>query len=1015
MMKTGIYSWLILLCGLATSTVVAQETFPVNGPHSLNENYYCLYNGVIHMDADRTLDKGTIIIRKGKIESVNGSPNVPQGAVGIDLKGKHVYASFIDTYSDYGFKEEKRQPGGDGPQYETSKGTATYWNEAVHPEASFAALFEPDAKTAAALRAIGFGTVLSHRQDGIVRGTSALVTLGDERANNEMLHEDVAMQFSFRKGSSHQAYPQSVMGSIALLMQFLNDAQWYAAIKNKKEENLSLAAYNKFRHILQIFEANDKYNILRADKIGDHFGFQFVFKGDGKEYQRIRDILNTKGTIIVPVNFPDAYEVDDAYSAQQVSLQDMKHWELASYNLSYLSRAGIPFVITASDLKDKKSFLSNLRKAVKNGLSEAIALRALTTSPALLMGVDQQLGTLEPGKTANFFVASDNIFSESAVIYENWVNGKKYSVSEENPVDVRGDFDVNIENHIYSLKVKGEISKVSATVRVDTTNIKAKVSVEKSSIAISFNPDDKFYRGTILLSGNINFDSGSWDGNAQLPDGRWVKWSAIRKNKFSEPKKKEEAEKTDSTALGVSWYPFMAYGWDSLPAPTQVLIKNTTVWTNEEEGILKNTDVLLRDGKIVKIGKILDVVDKKTLVIDGSGKHLTSGIIDEHSHIAIYGGVNEGSHAVTAEVSIADVINPEDINIYRQLAGGVTAAQLLHGSANPIGGRSALIKLRWGKSPEEMKIEDAPGFIKFALGENVKQSNWGERFSSRYPQTRMGVEQVLYDAFYRAKAYEEEWKNYETHKGKGTKHHMDLPRKDIQLDVLVEILNGKRFITCHSYVQSEINMLMKVADSMGFKVNTFTHILEGYKVADKMKAHGANASTFSDWWAYKYEVMEAIPYNAAILAAVGVTTAINSDDAEMARRLNQEAAKGMKYGGMSEAEAWKMVTLNPAKMLHLDHRMGSIKVGKDADVVLWSDNPLTIYAKVEKTFIDGVCYYDMQRDSVLRTRNQTERMRLIDKMIGAKREGAPVQRGRGPRQLLWHCDTEGEFTNGEEQ
>ncbi|HYG50659.1 MAG TPA: amidohydrolase family protein, partial [Flavobacteriales bacterium] len=299
------------------------------------------------------------------------------------------------------------------------------------------------------------------------------------------------------------------------------------------------------------------------------------------------------------------------------------------------------------------------------------------------------------------------------------------------------------------------------------------------------------------------------------------------------------------------------------------------------------------------------------------------------------------------------------------------------------------------------------GFIKFALGENVKQSNWGEP-TQRYPQTRMGVEQVFYDAFFRAKAYETSWKDFTDRLAKSKGIKPEPPRKDLESETLLEILHGKRFITCHSYVQSEINMLMHVADSMGFKVNTFTHILEGYKVADKMKAHGVNASSFSDWWAYKFEVYEAIPYNAAILTKVGVNTAINSDDAEMARRLNQEAAKSVKYGGMSEEDAWKMVTLNPAKMLHLDRQMGSLKAGKDADVVVWSDNPLSIYAKVEKTFVDGILYYDLERDALLDKRNTTEKLRLIKKMMEAKASGERTVKPTRKTNKQYHCDTIGE-------
>jgi imidazolonepropionase-like amidohydrolase len=432
-------------------------------------------------------------------------------------------------------------------------------------------------------------------------------------------------------------------------------------------------------------------------------------------------------------------------------------------------------------------------------------------------------------------------------------------------------------------------------------------------------------------------------------------------------------------------YPFTAFGWTKKPKPETVLIKNVTVWTNEKEGVLENTDVLIQNGKIVKVGKGLSAKEAKE--VDGTGKHLTAGLIDEHSHIGIQGGVNEWADVSSAEVKIGDVINSEDINIYRQLSGGVTAAQLLHGSANPIGGQSALIKLRWGSLPEEMKIQGADGFIKFALGENVKQSNWE---SDRFPKTRMGVEQVFVDYFTRAQAY---INNTDVNK-----------RVDIELEALAEILQSKRFITCHSYVQSEINMLMKVAEQFGFRINTFTHILEGYKVADKMKEHGVGASTFSDWWAYKYEVIDAIPHNAALLNQMGVVTAINSDDAEMGRRLNQEAAKAVKYGGVSEEDALKMVTLNPAKLLHLDDRMGSIKPGKDADLVLWSDHPLSIYAIAEQTYVDGIKYYDVAEDLAYRNWMEQERARLIQKMLIDKKGGAKSVKPVPTESKDYHCD-----------
>jgi imidazolonepropionase-like amidohydrolase len=296
-----------------------------------------------------------------------------------------------------------------------------------------------------------------------------------------------------------------------------------------------------------------------------------------------------------------------------------------------------------------------------------------------------------------------------------------------------------------------------------------------------------------------------------------------------------------------------------------------------------------------------------------------------------------------------------------------------------------------------MKFEDADGFIKFALGENVKQSNWGDNFTTRFPQTRMGVEQVFVDHFTRAREYGQL-------KASGKPY-----RKDLEMEALLEIINSERFITCHSYRQSEINMLMKVAEQFGFRVNTFTHILEGYKVADKMAEHGVAGSSFSDWWAYKHEVLEAIPYNAAIMHEQGVLVSINSDDAEMGRRLNQEAGKAVLYGNVSEEEALKFVTLNPAKMLHIDHRVGSIKAGKDADVVLWSDHPLTVYAKAEKTFVDGILFFDREKDLEMRQMIAAERNRIIQKMLQEKQAGKPTRPAAGKRQFnIYHCDTLGE-------
>jgi imidazolonepropionase-like amidohydrolase len=395
--------------------------------------------------------------------------------------------------------------------------------------------------------------------------------------------------------------------------------------------------------------------------------------------------------------------------------------------------------------------------------------------------------------------------------------------------------------------------------------------------------------------------------------------------------------------------------------PGLVAIRNATLLT-VTKGTIANGTIVLRDGKIAAIGANVQI-PAGAEIYDGTGKFVSPGIIDCHSHIA-NDDINEGAVAVSSMTGMEDVLSASDINIYRDLAGGTTSANILHGSANPIGGKTLVIKLRWGKTrPEDLVFQGAMPGIKFALGENVTQKRGTPRTPPvRFPTTRQGVEYVIRDAFTRAKAYQKEWKDYDAKKTAG----LDAlaPHRDLQLDPLVEILEGTRLVHAHSYRADEILMLIRVADEMGFKVATFQHVLEGYKVAKEIAAHGAGASTFSDWWGYKIEAEDAIPYNAALMTKKGVLVSINSDDAEQARRLNMEAAKTVRYGGMTDDEAFAMVTINPAKQLRIDTRVGSLEVGKDADVVIWNHHPLSTAAIVERSYIDGHAYYDREKDLV---------------------------------------------------
>src|SRR5580693_475128 len=423
------------------------------------------------------------------------------------------------------------------------------------------------------------------------------------------------------------------------------------------------------------------------------------------------------------------------------------------------------------------------------------------------------------------------------------------------------------------------------------------------------------------------------------------------------------------------------------------VIQNATIMSEGAKGTFKGT-IVVENGKITAVGDNVMVPSGAT-VIDAAGQFVIPGIIDCHSHIAVDGGVNEGSVSVSSMVNIRDVINPEDIAIYRALAGGVTSVNILHGSANSIGGQTIVIKTRWGKDAEGLIFEGATPGIKFALGENPKNAGnpQGGRgappLNARYPATRMGVEDTIREAFNDAKAYKAEWDDYQVKVSKG--EHPIPPRKDLKLEALKEVLEGKRFVHAHCYRADEILMLIRVADDYGFKIKTFQHVLEGYKVAKEIAAHGAGGSTFSDWWAYKAEAFDAIPYNAAVMTKKGVVSSLNSDDAELMRRLNTEAAKAMKYGGLSREEALALVTINPAKQLGVDNRVGSIEVGKDADIVIYDKDPLSNYSKVQKVWIDGNKYFDRDTDVSGRPTKELEKKKLADK------EKAATPAGRGGR------------------
>lgn len=978
---------LLLLLLLNVSVFYSQEYFPTNtGVKTTSNEIVAFTNATIYISPTKTIKNGTLVIQNKKVISASKNTNIPSGAKIIDLKGKSIYPSFIDVYSTFGIKKPKRTPRRRGrvPVYDATR-KGYYWNDHIRPETEALSLFDFNEKEAKQLVNLGFGIVNTHANDGIMQGNGMLVSLSSNSSNAHRILEEVSANYiSFSKSSkSTQAYPTSRMGAMALLRQTYMDAEWYEK-GNAKNTDLSLEALNENKGLSQIFNAGGYLDALRADKIGDQFNIQYTILGNGNEFERIDEIKATNAKFIIPINFRKAYDVSNQFWAEQISLHDMRKWNQEPANPAMLAKKGISFALTTHNLKSKKDFTKNLQKAITYGLSTSDALASLTTIPAEILG-RTDIGNLNDGSYANFLITSGNIFDKKTTVYENWILGSQ-NIIKPIKKDIFGKYTLTTNGKTYDVSFSEKGKKVKADVKLGDKKLKSNFSFIDNWIQLTINDTNEF----VQLVGKVT-NTKTLEGTGKNSFGNAITWSALKNdNSISLKKKDKKKTKTAPIVQAVS-FPNIGFGNYTKPKQETILIKNATIWTGENDEVFANSDILLENGKITKIGKNLK--NNKAKTIDGTGKYVTAGIIDEHSHIGT-SAVNEAGHNSTAEVTIEDVINPDDINLYRNLAGGVTSIQILHGSANPIGGRSAIIKLKWGENAENLLYKNTPKFIKFALGENVKQSNWGDRNVIRFPQTRMGVEQVYIDYFQRAKEYDTKKKNGQPY------------RKDIELETLAEIINKERFISCHSYIQSEINMLMKVAEQFNFNINTFTHILEGYKVADKMKKHGAGGSTFSDWWAYKYEVNDAIPYNAAIMHKQGVVVAINSDDAEMSRRLNQEAAKTMKYGGLTEQEAWKMVTINPAKLLHLDKRTGSLIEGKDADVVLWSGNPLSIYSKAEKTIVDGTIYFDLEKDLEKRKAIKAEKNKLIKMMLEEKLGGAETQKPSKKEHQLFHCDTE---------
>lgn len=949
--------WVLLLGFLTVVRVIAQDT-----PYRLPEVYAIRGARIVPVSAP-PIEKGTLVVRSGVITALGpaDSTPIPADAEVIEGEGLTVYPGFIDAFAGIGMPAQANDPA-----YATYERGNTYNNPQIRPERQATVLFQPDSAQMARWRRAGFVAVHTAPPHGILTGQSALVSLSDGNAQQMVIRPTIGILMNLRgRGAfdptaSPSGYPSSLMGAIALVRQAFYDAQHQAeawAIYTRDPRNKPRPSMNRSLEALQalirremplLALANGVPDIQRALAIADEFNLKVILVG-GQDSARIADELARRQIpVLLSLEMPEPLRTYDPLNPP--TLTSLRNRALAYQNPALLHEKGVIFAFSTEGLNDPERLLRNIRIAIANGLPKEKALEALTLIPARLLGVEDRLGSLEQGKLASFVVTQGELFEPRTRLRYLFVDGKRYKLEEGTPTATTPQTPRFRRPRDWDAENSSRLEEASCCFH----------HAQGSTLTHMLSHDH--------LAGAC--DTACTDHlTAGVPPKQDVPAREAPPQEPSERPAGQAGAGTDETPVlpRVKLTPIM-------PPPADEhatwLIRNATVWTLTTDKPLPNTDVLIVDGVIRAVGKNLQA-PPNARIIDATGKHLTPGIIDCHSHTAISGGVNEGTNVCTAEVRIQDVINPDDVNIYRQLAGGVTGALMLHGSANVIGGQSITVKWRWGKPASELIFKEAPPGIKFALGENVKRSNFRATGPTRYPASRMGVEQVIRDSFLRALDYKRHWEEYRA----GKRSYP--PARDLQLDALVEILEGKRLIHCHSYRQDEILMLLRVCEEFGVRVGTLQHVLEGYKVANEIAKHRAGASSFSDWWAYKIEVYDAIPHNGALMWERGVVVSFNSDSNELARRLNTEATKAVKYGGVPEVEALKFVTLNPAKQLGIDRYVGSIEQGKHADLALWSDHPLSGYARCEKTFVDGILYFDIERDRAWREELEKERQEYL--------------------------------------
>ncbi|MDE2795940.1 MAG: amidohydrolase family protein [Gemmatimonadota bacterium] len=975
----------VLATGVAAQQ--ASRTQPVEGMRDNGTGYHALVGARVVTGPGQVLDNATIVIRDGLIQSVGRGTDAPPGARVWDLDGLTVYPGFIDAHADLDM--DAVPEGGDiGP---------THWNPQVRAWFSTTRNLADDEERRAALRSQGFGAALVVPKEGIFRGTASLVSLGDEGVRERVLRPDIAQSIGFRRSFElGGSYPNSAMGTIALMKQTLMDADWYIRAWDAYESSgraflppetsEALAALEDVVQGSQpvVFETGGEEEYLRAHTLASEFGLEAWYRGNGNEYRIIDLLRNRSEPLIVPLDFPDAPDVGYPGAALDASLAGLRHWYLAPTSPAQLADAGVGFAITTDGLSSLNEFLPNLRIAVARGLSTDDALAALTTTPAAWLGIDRTHGTIAEGKVANLIVSEGDLLTEEATVRDVWVRGRVYGITRPAQIDPRGTWEIASDDEWgfdAVLVLEGSLNRLRGYLDIASTGpelpggaridlASARAVAETGRIDARFNGEVLGYQGMALLSGSVRGDE--FYGWTSLPNGADPSFRGTRTEGF-------EGRERGTVAMDVPEIdlpfirPMMDYGRSSIPEqPAAVVVRNATVWTMGPRGILEGADLLVRAGTVEAVGTDLDA-PRGAVEIDAAGKHVTPGMIDPHIHSGV-SAVNESGFAIVPEVRMGDVVTHNNIWMYRQLAGGLTTAHIKHGSANPIGGENVFVKMRWGSLPEDLKLENAPRTVKFALGENPK------RRQGRYPDTRMGTQEIIRDHFMAARDYEREWRRWEE-TGEGLP-----PRRDLRMEAILDILNQELLISSHGYRADEFLALIRLAEEFGFRVQALQHGVEAYKIAPELAASGVAAVVWSDWGAFKLEAYDATAYNARILIEAGVVTSLHSDNSQIASRMNWEAGKLLRTG-LTPEQALSTVTIGAARAMALDDRVGSLEAGKDGDFVIWSGDPLSQFTRAEQTWVDGRRYFSLEEDAAMRDRIAQERGQLIQAILSIEGGG----------------------------